>query len=1004
MKRFISFFLTAMCCAMALLPTVDANAQVIVDGIYYKKNAVVKDGGNYYNHLQGDVAIADYVAEAGGTISKISDQAFQKMQPQVRFSLPNTIEEIGDYAFKEATGLQSIQLNEGLMKFGYEVFMNCSNLTTINIPSTLTEISMGTFEGCSSLSSIVLPSNITTIGGHAFAGCTSLQTVKGSTADDIQVKKIYANAFADCTNLQHIEFSVLENIEEGAFRNCSKLEHITLPESLIRIGEFVFANTGLKTVTANRSIPPGIKANAFDGVDLSQCTLYVPYDSKDKYMEAEVWKKFGKIVGTDNGGVFIDKHKIGVFYYYFYDNFTAKLVPDASYTNLSGFVSVPVSLTRDGYTYTVTAMEGKVFEGCTQLTEIVLPNTITKLPNRTFFGCSALTSVTLPSSLKTIGESAFEQSGITSITIPSTVTSLGISAFSNCISLTSISLPDGITAIPESCFEKCGLTNVKISSGAKAIGIRAFAHCVDLPNIIIPANVTSIGNLSFLGCSKLMSIKCNNPKPVDLSKAPDAFFGVDHEKCYVYVPSGSGISYRNSLEWNSFHNICDEGVNIIIKVGDLYYQLNVDRTAMVTSETSGTDNYSSLSGEITVEDKVDYRNLEYKVIGVEPQAFQNCTGITKVNLPKVMDIIYGGAFKNCTNLAEINIPATLTHLDHYAFNGTKLFNDNKDEDGAVYYDHCLIYYPLNSKEGNYEVKPGTRLLASYVFSGDVKLKGLILPEGLQCICKYALDGMQRLETLSLPSSVYFVADGFCNNARKLSTIYNYMKTPLDVSEVKNCFQNVNQSQCTLYVPAGTRTAYQKAEKWKDFSIMEMTAVYTVTFVDYDGRKISVQQVPKGADAIKPNDPKREGYDFTDWDADFTNVQSDLTVTAQYERQTYTVLFVDGYNDDEIDTQYIEYGESATEPEVPIHDGYGFIGWDKEFDVITENIIVTAQYIIPGDANGDGQVNIADVVAIANYLLGNTLKGFIEAAADANGDKQIDSTDIVAITDIIMNNP
>jgi surface protein len=317
----------------------------------------------------------------------------------------------------------------------------------------------------------------------------------------------------------------------------------------------------------------------------------------------------------------------------------------------------------------------------------------------------------------------------------------------------------------------------------------------------------------------------------------------------------------------------------------------------------------------------------------------------------MMDIIYGGAFKNCTNLEEINIPVTLTHLDHYAFNGTKLFNDNKDEDGAVYYDGCLIYYPLNKNEGTYEVKAGTRLLASYVFSGDVYLKGLILPEGLECICKYALDGMQRLETLSLPSSLTHVADGFCTNARKLSSIYCYLEAPFDLAEVQNCFQNVNQSLCTLYVPAGSRNTYQAANIWKDFPIIEMEAVYTVTFLDYDGSEISEQKVPKGASAIKPNDPQREGYNFTGWDKSFTNVQSDLTVTAQYERETFSVLFVDGYTDDVIDTQYIPYGGSATEPEALDHDGYAFIGWDKEFDVITENTIVTAQYI-----EGDGVVS------------------------------------------------
>ena len=46
----------------------------------------------------------------------------------------------------------------------------------------------------------------------------------------------------------------------------------------------------------------------------------------------------------------------------------------------------------------------------------------------------------------------------------------------------------------------------------------------------------------------------------------------------------------------------------------------------------------------------------------------------------------------------------------------------------------------------------------------------------------------------------------------------------------------------------------------------------------------------------------------------------------------------------IDTQYVEYGGSATEPEVPEHEGYVFIGWDRQFAVIRENAIVTAQYI------------------------------------------------------------
>ena len=61
-----------------------------------------------------------------------------------------------------------------------------------------------------------------------------------------------------------------------------------------------------------------------------------------------------------------------------------------------------------------------------------------------------------------------------------------------------------------------------------------------------------------------------------------------------------------------------------------------------------------------------------------------------MNLPKILDEINQYAFYQCTNLAEINIPATLSKLNSTAFRDTKLFNDNIDGDGAVYYDGCLL--------------------------------------------------------------------------------------------------------------------------------------------------------------------------------------------------------------------------------------------------------------------------------------------------------------------------
>jgi len=57
--------------------------------------------------------------------------------------------------------------------------------------------------------------------------------------------------------------------------------------------------------------------------------------------------------------------------------------------------------------------------------------------------------------------------------------------------------------------------------------------------------------------------------------------------------------------------------------------------------------------------------------------------------------------------------------------------------------------------------------------------------------------------------------------------------------------------------------------------------YYVTFNDWDGSELKVIRVPKYYDAIPPVDPSREGYTFVGWDQDFSSVQHDMIITAQY---------------------------------------------------------------------------------------------------------------------------
>lgn len=70
-----------------------------------------------------------------------------------------------------------------------------------------------------------------------------------------------------------------------------------------------------------------------------------------------------------------------------------------------------------------------------------------------------------------------------------------------------------------------------------------------------------------------------------------------------------------------------------------------------------------------------------------------------------------------------------------------------------------------------------------------------------------------------------------------------------------------------------------------FPVFAALPKFTVTFQDWDGTELSEQQVEKGTMAIAPPSPQREGYSFIGWDTDFTNVQSDLVVTALYSEAT-----------------------------------------------------------------------------------------------------------------------
>ena len=167
-------------------------------------------------------------------------------------------------------------------------------------------------------------------------------------------------------------------------------------------------------------------------------------------------------------------------------------------------------------------------------------------------------------------------------------------------------------------------------------------------------------------------------------------------------------------------------------------------------------------------------------------------------------------------------------------------------------------------------------------------------------------------------------------------------------------------------------------------------MHTVTFKDWDGTVLKTQEVQHGGDAEAPADPTRVGYTFTGWDKEFTNITADLVVTAQYEINTYTVTFKD-WDGTVLKTQEVQYGGDAEAPAEPTRTGYTFTGWDKAFTNIMADLVVTAQYEMLGDVDGDGNVSMADALTILRMAM-DILPVENQQIADVDGDGFITSMD------------
>ena len=505
----------------------------------------------------------------------------------------------------------------------------------------------------------------------------------------------------------------VEMIDSYAFKNCTGLTSVTIPNSVIYIGYDTFRGcTGLTTVNWNATACK--RAGAIDYPIFQECSN----------------------LATVNIGA------------------NVKIIPSYVFCYCAGLTNVTIP-------NSVTSIGENAFFGCTGLTSITIPDSVTSIGKYAFRNCSGLTSITIPNSVTSIDENAFDGcSSLTNIEIPDSVTSIGESAFHGCTGLTSITIPDSVTSIGNYAFQGCtGLTSVKIPDSVTSIGYRAFNGCTGLTSVIIGSGVTSIGDYAFYGCSGLTSVTIDNSVTsigyrafyeCNLTKitGPAAIVSSISQLCNSKAVEEVVITNGMIFESNSF-SACTGLTSITIgsgvtSIGDSAF-IGCSGLTSITVADGNTTYHSKDNCLIKTESKTLILGCKTSVIPTDGSvtsignyAFYGCSGLTSVTIGSGVMSIGNSAFIGCNGLTSITV----------ADGNTKYHSK----------DNCLIETEsktliLGCKTSVIPTDGSVTSIGNYAFQGCTGLTSVKIGNGVTSIGNFAFNGCTGLTNITIPNSV-----------------------------------------------------------------------------------------------------------------------------------------------------------------------------------------------------------------------------------------------------------
>ena len=263
------------------------------------------------------------------------------------------------------------------------------------------------------------------------------------------------------------------SIGEGTFRQEWNITGVTIPSSVIRVGNRAFYQcTGMKHLALGNGVTCIGNEAFYNCTGLTSITIPGNVKSINPYA-------FQVCTGLTDLIIFNGVTNIGSCAFH-------------GCTALKN-VAVPGS---------VKCICSYAFNGCSGLTNLAIGDGVTNIGDYAFAQCTSLKGpLTLPGSMRSIGGCAFngcnELSG--RLIIPNGVTSVGGSAFADCRALTGVlTIPDSMTSIAQSTFGGCsGLTEVRIGANVASIGSSAFSGCTSADTFSFAGAPPSVGSSAF---------------------------------------------------------------------------------------------------------------------------------------------------------------------------------------------------------------------------------------------------------------------------------------------------------------------------------------------------------------------------------------------------------------------------------------------------------------------------------------------------------------------------